>query len=201
MKFVSILVFFSAIVFSTTTFGQDLLSNNSGPRENGNIEEQIDFLVKESNNYQQYKVIPKVKMQKLKVNILDTLSAVRGRLSQTRNTLSEKNNSIASLNTRLSELQAKLDQTNTEKDSISFLGMNMGKGAYKGLMWLIIAGLASLLGFFIFRFKSSNVDTVRIRSEYEELQNDYEEHRKRSLEREQKAMRKLQDEINRKSGV
>jgi len=201
MKFISIVLFTFALLISNNGFGQDLLSDERGPREDGNIEEQIDFLIKESNNYQTYKVIPKVKIQKLKANILDSLASVRGKLRETKNTLGEKNSSIASLNTRLTDLQDKLDQTNADKDSISFLGMNMGKGAYKTLMWLIIGGLAGLLGLFIFKFKESNVDTVSTRKDYEELQREFEEHRKRSLEREQKAMRKLQDEINRKSGV
>ncbi len=201
MRFLSIIFCFVILSISTQVAGQDFLNSNSGPREDGSIEEQIDYLVKESNNYKTYKVIPKVKIQKLKANILDTLASVRGKLREAKNTLGEKNNSIASLNTRLSDLQSNLDQTNTEKNSISFLGMNMGKGAYKTLMWFIVAALASLLGFFIFKFKESNIDTVSTRKDYEELQKEFEEHRKRSLEREQKAMRKLQDELNRKSQV
>ena len=106
MRFLAIFfLFFATSIFSNIQ-AQDLLTNDRGPKEDGNIEEQIDFLVKESNNYKQYKVIPKDKMQKLKANILDSLASVRGILRDTKSTLSEKNNSIASLNSRLTELQS-----------------------------------------------------------------------------------------------
>jgi len=196
-----IFTFALALMLSFSLIGQNLQQTINGPRENGNIEEQIDFLVKESNNYKEYKVIPKVKMEKLKANILDSLAAVRNKLRQSNTTLSEKNNTIQSLNSKLEGLQKELDNTNLEKNSISFLGMNMGKGAFKTLIGLIIAGLAGLLGLFVFRFKESNINTVQMKKELAELQTEFENHRKRSLEREQKAMRRLQDEINRKSGV
>ena len=196
-----IFAFILAFTICFPLIGQNPQVAPNGPREDGNIEEQIDYLIKESNNYKNYKVIEKTSLNKLKSNILDSLASVRNRLSQTKSTLTEKNNTIQTLNGKMEALQADLDKTNTEKNSISLFGMNMGKGAFKALMGFIIAALAGLLGLFIFRFKESNVNTVRTKKDLAELQKSFEEHRKRSLEREQKAMRRLQDEINKKSGV
>ncbi len=199
-KYFSLLIL--AVFFSTAILkAQTDRAVIDGPRENGTIEEQLDYMIIKENSYQTYKVIPKVKMERFKTNVLDTLAGIRNKLQTTNNTLAERNATITSLNDSVKKLQADLDATNLEKNSVSFLGMNMSKGGYKSLMWLIIAGLAGLLGFFVFRFRESNVSTVQTRKDYEDLQVEFEDHRKRSLEREQKAMRKLQDELNRKGGA
>lgn len=164
--------------------------------ETGTIENQIDFLIKGSNNYQDYKVIKKASLFQLKSNILDSLSSVGQSLALSQSKVKEQNATITSLNSQMSGLQTDLDKTNAEKGSISFLGMQMNKGAYQGLMWAIIAGLCGLLALFVLRFKQSHSVTSQARKDLEDLQKDYEDHRKRSLEREQKAMRKLQDVLN-----
>jgi len=168
--------------------------------ETGSIENQIDYLIKSSNNYQDYKVIKKAAIFQLKSNILDSMNSIRQNMVQSQNKVKEQESSISSLNGNLSNLQSDLDKTNAEKSSISFLGMRMNKAAYQGLMWAIIAGLCALLGFFVLRFRQSYAITEQARKDLDELQSDFEEHRKRSLEREQKAMRKLQDVLNKTGG-
>jgi LPXTG-motif cell wall-anchored protein len=78
--------------------------------------------------------------------------------------------------------------------------MQMSKTGYNSLMWAIIAGLLGLLLFFIFKFKHSNVITKETKNSFSELENEFKEHRRVALEREQKVKRELQDLIN-KHGV
>lgn len=63
-------------------------------------------------------------------------------------------------------------------------------------MWSIIGGLFVLLLFFIYKFKNSNAVTKQAKKSLEETEEEFEEHRKIALEREQKVRRQLQDEIN-----
>ena len=90
-----------------------------------------------------------------------------------------------------------------EKDSISFFGAALTKGSYNTIIWGIIGVLLALLGFFIFKFKNSNTITLQAQKALSETEAEFEDHRRRALEREQKVMRKLQDEINkqRKAGA
>lgn len=187
-------------IFSTyTVIGQ--AANQVNPDwETGSIENQIDFLIRSSNNYQDYKVIKKASIFQLKTNILDSLNSIGESMAASQNRVREQESTINSLNTRLKNMQEDLDKTNKEKGSISFMGMQMNKGAYQALMWAVIAGLLALLGFFIFRFRQSHLITAQARHDLEEVRNEFDDHRKRSLEREQKAMRKLQDVLN-KGGV
>jgi hypothetical protein len=63
-------------------------------------------------------------------------------------------------------------------------------------MWSIIAALFALLLFFIYKFKNSNTLTRQAKFKLEEVESEFEEHRRIALEREQKVRRQLQDEIN-----
>ena len=64
------------------------------------------------------------------------------------------------------------------------------------ILWSIIAVLLGLLLIYIFRFNRSNSVTLSTNGKFDELEIEYENHRQRSLEREQQLRRKLQDEIN-----
>ena len=127
---------------------------------------------------------------------MDTLAAFHKNLADTKAVVESQANEIESLKTSLSNTQSTLNDTNEEKDSISLFGAQMSKASYKVLMWCIIAGLACLLLFFIYKFKNSNSLTRDAKHKLEEVEAEYEEHRRTALEREQKVRRQLQDELN-----
>ncbi len=56
-----------------------------------------------------------------------------------------------------------------------------------------------LLGFFIYKFNSSNVLTTEAKKAFQDLQVEFDNHKKSAREREQKLARQLQDELNKRS--
>lgn len=169
--------------------------------DSGSIERQFDYLTKKSNGWkdqrgQRYEVIRIQWIEKIKANTLDSLKAVHKTLNDTKAVVIKQNDEISKLKTSLSSTQGTLDQTNTEKDSMSLFGIQMSKGGYNGLMWSIIGGLLALALFFMYRFKNSNATTKEAKKSLTETEEEFEEHRRIALEREQKVRRQLQDEIN-----
>ena len=79
---------------------------------------------------------------------------------------------------------------------MSLFGLQMSKTGYNLLMWSIIGALLILLVFFIYKFNNSNIVTKQAKLSLSEMEEEFEEHRKVALEREQKVRRQLQDEIN-----
>lgn len=79
---------------------------------------------------------------------------------------------------------------------MALFGLPMSKTIYSLLMWAIIAVLLALLILFIIKFRNSNAITKQAKKTLAETEEEYEEHRRNSLEREQKVRRQLQDEIN-----
>ncbi len=157
---------------------------------------QFDILIKKSNRYQDFKVIKRVFIDKLKKNTLDSLKIFETKIASTNALLAKQKTTIENLEKSLAETNQKFDAVTQEKDNMSFLGMSFTKGSYKTLMWGISGLLLAFLLFFIFKFKNSNTITVAAKKALAETEIEFEDHRRKALEREQKLNRKLQDEIN-----
>ncbi|MDX1471525.1 MAG: tRNA (guanine-N1)-methyltransferase [Flavobacteriaceae bacterium] len=170
---------------------EDNLSLNDGT-----IDNQFEFVIQRSNNYQEYKVVKKNWLYTLKAHTIDSLNAVREDLVSTQKVVDQQEKEIQSLKEDLNNTTETLNQTNLEKDSMSLFGIQMSKGGYNVLMWSIIGILLILLLFFIYKFKNSNAITRQARLSLAETEEEFEEHRRIALEREQKVRRQLQDEIN-----
>ncbi len=174
----------------------DKLSLNSG-----SIDNQFEYVIRKSNNYQEYKVVKKNWLYTLKAHTMDSLKAVHKQLGDTKQIVSNQSNQINVLKTNLTDTQNTLTATNAEKDSMSLFGIQMSKTGYNILMWSIIGGLLAFLLFFIYKFNNSNTITRSANKMLAETEEEFEEHRKRALEREQKVMRRLQDELNKQKAT
>ncbi len=160
------------------------------------INEQFNFLLKNSNNYKQFKVIKQNWIATVKKNTADSISGLKKSLTEANITIGEQKKIIDKVNSQLSSVQENLDAVNSEKENIKFLGTPTSKQNYKTIMWTIVALLLSILGFLLFKFKSNQATTKDTLAKLGDLEAEFEDHRRRALEREQKVMRKLQDEIN-----
>ncbi len=173
---------------------------NSGP-----IRGQFEYLSKKAGNYNaagiSYEVIKVTYLNKLRQNVLDTLNLINKKTAELKSTIQESEKTINTLNQKLSVTTNNLSAVTAEKDSMSFFGMMISKGSYNFILWTLITGLLLLLLFFVYKFRSSNILTQEAKTNLAELEVEYEEHRRRALEREQKISRQYQDEINKNKKV
>ena len=197
----------AAIVFLFTTVLQLSFAQVTKPQENqlslddGTIESQFEYVFRKSGDFkgtngQNYEAVRQVWLLKLKSNVLDSLKSNNNTIDASNATIEHQAKEITDLKSQLNTTQLTLDQTNTEKNSMALLGMQTSKTSYNVIMWSIIAALLALLLLFIFKFKNSNILTKVTQRKLEDVENEYEEHRRVALEREQKVRRQLQDEIN-----
>lgn len=168
--------------------------------DKGPITNQFEFIYKKSGNYRsegkKYEVVRVPSLNKLRQNVLDSLKVYAVKESELKATISGHETTITDLNNKLGETTKNLAGVTEEKDSMSFLGMLVSKGTYNTILWTIIAGLLGLLIFFIYKFRRSNILTQEAKISLSEVEEEYVDHRRRALEREQKISRQLQDEIN-----
>lgn len=168
--------------------------------EEGSIDSQFEFVFGKSGNYRadgkRYEVVRTISLDKLRANVMDTLSGFNTRAAELKATIAGHESTIASLEKKLEDTSNSLAAVTEEKDNMSFLGIDVSKGTYNAILWTIIASLLVLLLFFIYRFRNSNYLTQEAKTNLSELETEYEDHRRRALEREQKISRQLQDEIN-----
>jgi len=160
------------------------------------LENQFDKIYRTSTTYQTYKVISMNKYLELKENVLDSVKAAEKTIADKDALLASERVNIVKLEKELSETKANLTASTEKENSISFVGIQLNKTTYNLLLWTIIIALALALGLFIFKFTRSNVLTKKAQENLLDVEHEFESHRKKSLEREQKLRRQLQDEIN-----
>jgi len=183
---ISILIFCFSANFVN---GQDYL-------DSGTIDEQYNSLIKDAETYQQYKVITRKYLKKYQSNVIDSLNASKEKFINIQQQVATQQAEIDQLRTELTDTQNILQQTNNEKESISFLGINLKKIQYKLLMWTLLALALGALVFYILRYNTSNTTTKETRKELGDIQKTFDAYKKRALDKEQRISRMLQDELN-----
>lgn len=168
--------------------------------DKGTIDSQFDYIYKKSGNYRadgkRYEVVRIISLDKLRKNVMDTLNMTYKKEAELKATIFGHEATISSLNQKLEETTNNLTSVSEEKDSMSFLGMLVSKTTYNFILWSIIGSLLLLFLLFVYKFRRSNTLTQEAKTALAEVEAEYEDHRRRALEREQKISRQLQDEIN-----
>ncbi|HYW94116.1 MAG TPA: hypothetical protein VE870_00860 [Bacteroidales bacterium] len=193
------LIIFVFLLFISITVGiksanaqdEEKPSLNTGP-----IEQQFDYMVDKSSNYEEYKVIKKAWVYTFRSHFLDSLKSMRTDISGKQALIHSKNTRIDSLNAELQQTREDLQTAIKNRDSLTLLGISMYKNIYNGVMWTLIAALIVALAVFIGLFKRSNKITVQTRNDLDELKQEFEEHRRHSREQMEIVKRKHLDEIN-----
>jgi len=174
------------------------ISTPNNSLNGGTIASQFDYIYNSSNNYQEYKVVKKTSLEKLKNNIVDSLKGMQSKLSNVNSTLSNHDNEVSSLKDSLTQINQELKSTKDQKESFSFLGILLSKGTYNTFVWCLIGILMVALFFYVYRYRQSHTVTAEAKKTLDELKDEFEQHRKKAMEREQKLNRRLQDELNKR---
>lgn len=199
MKILNLIVvtLFSSSVFAQTTLTKkqqlDALPNT--------VENQFIKTYGKASNWKEYKMITRPDFQSLQKNIVDSVVALKKNIQSKQLKINEQEKSISTLNEKINGLTNNLNSSIDKENKISFIGIGMTKSSYNLLLWSIITVLAITTVFFVLRFKNSNRLTKEAKTNLVEIEQEFEQHRKRSLEKEQKLRRQLQDEINKQRGV
>ncbi|MDP2060123.1 MAG: tRNA (guanine-N1)-methyltransferase [Flavobacteriaceae bacterium] len=181
---------------------QESESQTETKSEPQTIDNQFEEVYLKSGNYndekgQTYEVARKVWLLELQSNVMDTLSNYKSEIQKQFAEINAQKQQIDSLTAYRNQLLQQLEETKKTKDNIGFMGfLDMHKNFYRFVMWFIIIVLLGLFLLFYYKFKQSNIITEYSKNALTDLEEEYTTHRQKALEREQKAMRKLQDEIN-----
>ncbi|MCB0502336.1 MAG: tRNA (guanine-N1)-methyltransferase [Bacteroidetes bacterium] len=193
-KFILALTFL--FLLGNSAFSQD--EPEAKNLSNGSIKEQFDYIISNSNRYQEYRVVKQAWLDQLKSHTADSLNVVRKELKSKQSLIDDQQAEIDQLKEKLDDSNHSLSAVNNEKDNISFFGIMMKKATYKSIMWAIIAILSALLLIFIMRFASSKSVTAQAKKAHQEVMEEFNNYKNKAMEEEQKLRRKLQDEINKR---
>ncbi|MDM1521186.1 hypothetical protein [Myroides odoratimimus] len=188
-----------AIILSATLLTFALSSYSQS--DTNTIEHQFNTLISQSNNWQNYKVVEKNKLQQVQQNVKDSINNLQTTIRENKNSLIEQKKSIDSLSNQLQVLQENLTIAIDKENNLDFIGISTHKSTFKTIVWSIILILLLVLGILFIQFKKSFTNTKDACRKQIEAESELEEYKRSSLEREQKIRRQLQDEINKNKRV
>ena len=174
----------------------NIASSQEFREEINSIDNQFDKIYKKATNYKNYKVILKEQYLNLKSNVLDSLKDSKRLILEIENRLHTKNSTLKKTKEQLVSAEFNLKEVIQKANSMTFMGVQLNKTSYNLLLWLLIIFLISTSVYFIFKFKKSMTITKEAQRVLLENEKALEIHQKKSLVREQKLRRQLQDEIN-----
>lgn len=130
-------------------------------------------------------------------------SAVKDTIKKLQNNIDKNEVEIEKLNKEIVSLKASLEETNKSLEAsleremtLETLGTRFDKNAFPSILYAIIIALILIALFILFLFFRSNKVTTSTNKRYNDLSNEFEEHRKNTLDREIKLNRELQNERN-----
>ncbi len=166
--------------------GAALAQGTAEPLDTATLEGQLDYLQNRTRIYENFRAIREDMFQKIKRNSIDSLNAAKLDIATLNSELTERNVEIESLNTDLGRARNERDQAIRTKDSFTLLGMEMNKGVYSTILWIVILALAVFGAVMFLLFKRAHVVTSQTGRELETLKEEYEEYKKGAREKYEK---------------
>ena len=191
----SLYLFIFCLFVSVNTFSQKA-KNDTLP-----LSKQFEQVYRRSSSYKDFKVIRKTTFQDLKENTLNSIKSIDEKLKieSLKNTrLEQEINNITKTNL---ELDLKLSNAIQEKNTISFVGLKLKKNTFKIIIWSIFFMLIILICYLAYKLKDGVKITSQAKKELTRVEEEFNSYKKKSLVRDQKLRRQLQDEINKQRGI
>lgn len=153
-------------------------------------------LLKTSNNYQDFEVVKKTRLDAFFKEIKDSLKLSEDRLLKEIKTKDAFESQLMKLSKELEETRLQVSQAEEGRDSISSAGMTMEKSNFSALMWSLVILLAAALVFILLRTKAISSTYKTQLKRLNEVEDELGQSKKKFLEREQELKREIQDYVN-----
>ena len=160
------------------------------------IDSSFAELIENSNSFKGYKVVDYDKLVALKSSTASYIAQLKEEIKEHRALIDSQKQQAAKLEADLAAVRTQLKEVTAEKDAITFLGMPFTKSTYKSIMWAVVGILILALILFVVRYQRSHIHTREARAKLQETEKEFESYRTKTLEKEQRMGRQLQDERN-----
>jgi chromosome segregation ATPase len=187
-----IVICFSII---TSAKGQETAATSNS------INNQFDYILEKSESYKDLKVVKNQWIQNLKSEVLGSISKIESELNRSRTALEQQSMQLKSLKAKLDKANSELQEYTNSGPSITFLGIQFNKSFFNGLLSFILLGSIVCVAFFAYQIKNMRFQKNHSKSVLDELEQEYQEYKRKAIEREQKISRQLQDELNKKKSL
>lgn len=203
-----------ALVASSFLFVLSFLTayGQAGRPASNSLSSQFSALKSRSSNYQEnqvaYKVVRLSSLDSFWKSVQDTIRAkeqallqarkgIDQELIQARENLKNQTTQLEALKEENALKEQEVQKSAHEIATLSVFGLSVNKQTYVILSWVIILTLLVVFGVVMFLYKTSKVTTDEKKRAFEEIDQEFKEHKQTARDRELKIKRELQTEMNR----
>lgn len=173
-----------------TTNAQDASLNSS------TIANQFDYVVQNSESYKDLKIVKRKWMDNLKESITNSYGSLETQLTDSKAIVQQQSSEIDQLKNKLQETNASLSAYTNAGPTVTFLGIEFDQFVFGTLFSILFFGSLMLTCLFAIKHNQSKAIAQNSKSILSELEDEYQEYKRKAIEREQKISRQLQDELN-----
>lgn len=165
------------------------------------IANQFEYILMKSENYRDLKIVKRKWIESLQRDVLGYMSKIESELNNSKSVMSKQKNQINTLQSKLQETSATLSTYTNSGPKVTFFGFQFDQKVFATTFALLFFGAVISVLIFALRYKKSNAATAHSKSVLADLEDEYQEYKRKAIEREQKISRLLQDEINRQKKI
>lgn len=148
-----------------------------------NLEQQYKVFKENLNYWNKNYFLDERQLDQFYTALSDSVKALENVISGKAKTINSLQNELNSTNKMLSDTKTELDYNIKNRNAIEVFGIKTDKGIYTFFVSMLIIALLVLLGIVFMLYKRSNNVTARVKKDYNDLKNEFEIHKKDSLER------------------
>lgn len=193
-----VVVIFLVALISSSSFGQ---SSPSVPATTADpktmtLQDRYVSMKKSSETFQEYKVIKEGILDGMWRVTLDTIKNQKAKFTNANEVIAQLENEVATQKAAVAQIQASMETVVYDSTHISFFGISLTKSLFITLVLLIVVGQFIAIGAITGKLKlmytsmKEKIETVNL------LSQEYENYKKRALEKQAKLSRELQTERN-----
>ncbi|MGK6350075.1 hypothetical protein [Parapedobacter sp. DT-150] len=200
MRNVTCLTILIILISLGNVFGQSTTRREppKGSLTSGTIDSQFVYLYAISRTQDGLEHVRQANLERIRKNVADTIRTLTKSIADLKAKDGDQQAAVDGMADSLTQVKEQLRLAQQEKDSFSFVGIHLQKGVYSTIVWGLVLLLAAALAFFIYRYNQSHIVTTDTKKAIAMLQEEFDQHRKKAMEKEQKLMRQLQDELNKR---
>jgi len=188
MKYLAIIISLFVVGFS---FAQDATT-----RTGTSLQDKYTAMKTSSQTFHDYKVVKEVILDGVWRAVLDSMKNQRALTATANATIVQKQAELAKEQTAMVQLTSSIEGITFESEHINFLGINFLKASFITLAILLVASLVFIMVLLLGKLKLLSYSAKEKIEFANLLSQEFEEFKKKSLERQAKLSRELQNELN-----
>jgi hypothetical protein len=166
-----------------------------------NLQERFSIMKDKAETFNDYKVIKITVLDGVWKITMDSLQKEKDALRNSNTTIAQMRSEVTKAEEKVKQADASLQESAYERTHLSVLGIPMAKTFFVTMMFVLVAGLLigllTVLGTLRLLRKTAKEKDLTIYS----LTSEFDEFRKKALQKEMKISRELQDERNKLAAI